>query len=72
MLRLLYFNNARERLIFTVLLLIKNIGKKNYLNAGTGYAWAGHNIAKLTPILRSIPDHFMSPDNVGALALTGS
>ena len=44
----------------------------NYLNTGTGYAWAGHSMAKLTFDLRSIPDHLTSPDNVGALALTGS
>lgn len=43
-----------------------------YLKAGTGYAWAGQRIAKLLAHLRSMPDHLTSPDNVGALALTGS
>lgn len=56
----------------TLNLIRKFIRFLNYLNTGTGYAWAGQSMAKLMPHLRSIPDHFTSPDNVGALALTGS
>lgn len=64
--------SKRAKMFYTIPILSKSNAYFHYLNAGTGYPWAGQRTVMAWPIFAKAPNELNEELNVGFALPTGS